>query len=225
MKKMFFLLACLLVLSACNNNAQGPATEEKDNTVQGDLMGNTGDGETGSIMDADEEQNNATLPLRAYFMKDGTVASFEGEGNEYATYTTRTKYLDKNFVSVTEDNGGTTMLSIYRIEGDQVLLVWQEPEQYDDMKASELDLESLVPMQVYLRAPLEKGKKFDEWVVADTNATLVTPYKTFNNVLVTEFKSEDGINRRYFAKGYGEIKREYIMNDQTTISSTLSDIK
>lgn len=228
MKKFLLLCSVLLTLTACNNDETDKQSQDPtDNTTQGDQANESGDGETGSIIDADEENTSDVLPLMAYFMKDGTVAHFEGEGNEYATYTARTQYLDTNYIAVYENNGGTEMLRIYRVEEDQILLIWEESERYEDLQPSDLELESLEPMRVYLRAPLEQGAEFDGWVVSDTSETLKTPVKNFENVLIIEQKTDDGLNRRYFVEGYGEIKREFIMNDngnETSVTSTLSKI-
>lgn len=228
MRKYLFLFACLLLLFGCTNQADDAKTDQKDNTAQGDEANDSGDGETGSIVDADDKENSNNLPLTAYFMKDGTEAHFEGEGNEYAAFTSRTKYLDENYVSVYEDNGGTVMLRVYRIEDDQILLVWEEGERYEELKADELALESLEPMKTYLKMPLEKGTEFDGWVITDTQATVETPYKKFDHVVVTELKTDDGTTRRYFAEGFGEVKREFFMENngpETTVTSTLSKIE
>lgn len=231
MKKLLLMFSCFFLLAGCTNNDQGsdePAKDQTDNTAQGDKSSDTGDGESGSIVDADEEEATDTLPFSSYFMKDGTVAHFEGEGNEFATYTARTKYLDDNYISVYEDNGGTVMLRIFRIEEDQVLLVFEQGERYEELKPSELALESLEPISVYLKSPLEKGSEFDGWTVIDNSTTLITPVKNFENVLLIEKKGENGTHRRYFAEGYGEIKREFIMTDnsaESKVTSTLSKIE
>ncbi|MFC4411271.1 hypothetical protein ACFOZY_12650 [Chungangia koreensis] len=230
MKKLLLLFSCFFLLAGCTNNNQetdDPAKDQNDNSAQGDNSNDTGDGESGSIVDADEEDATDNLMFLSYFMKDGTVAHFEGEGNEYATYSARTKYLDDNYISIYEDNGGTVMLRIFRVEEDQVLLVFEQGERYEELKPNELALESLEPISVYLKAPLEKGSEFDGWTVIDTSSSLNTPVKDFENVLVIEKKGEDGTNRRYFAKGYGEIKREFIMTSNGTeskVTSTLSKI-
>ncbi len=59
--------------------------------------------------------------------------------------------------------------------------------------------------------------------------TLETPYQTFENVFVLEETSEDFINRKYFVEGFGEVKRESIMQiegeEDFIVTSTLEKIE
>lgn len=160
-----------------------------------------------------KEQPTIAAPaseLTEYFLNNGTKASFQGEGNEYAEYKTRTVWLNDNYINVYEDNGGVNMVRTFRLDGDEVLLVREEPAEGKDYHPSNDELAKLTTKKVYLKLPLTKGASFEGWTVINDNATLQTPLRSFNHVKVLEKKHDDGdISRRYFAVGFGEIKREY----------------
>ncbi|TWT27896.1 hypothetical protein [Planomicrobium sp. CPCC 101110] len=164
-----------------------------------------------------------------YFMKDGTTAHFEGKGNEYADLTIRTEYLKENHVALYEDNGGTVVLRVYRLSKNRVELVKQEAEFYKEYKPTVKQLRALKPISVYLKFPMKKGDKVDGRKIVSTQATVSTPYKKFKKAVVFESKSEDGaVYRTYFVKGFGEVKREFILKEGKNtykVTSSLESIK
>ena len=165
----------------------------------------------------------------AFIMENNTIAHFQGEGNEFAELELRTEYLDDEHIAVYEDNGGTTMLRVYRVGEDKIELVKEEPEFYEKYEASSEELQDLEPISVYMEFPIVKGDAIDGRVIVETGATVETPYSTFENVIVFESKGDDGsINRTYFAENYGEVKREFIMeeNGETMeVTSSLESIE
>lgn len=160
--------------------------------------------------------------LSSFFLENGQMASFEGEGNEYATYTTRTVWHNPKHVTVYHDNGGTVVARTFRIEDDRVSVVREEAESYEEYRPTTSELLALAPLYTYLKLPLETGASFDGWTVISDSAVLTTPLRTFNHVIVLE-KRHGGseVSRKYFVKGYGEVKAEYeIMADDETIVIT-----
>lgn len=182
---------------------------------------------------AEEEAAENADPIEmnpfAFIMENGTTAHFKGEGNEFAEIDLRTDYLDDEHIAVYEDNGGTTMLSVYRVSEDKIELVKEEPEFYEEYEASSEELQALEPISVYMEFPIVEGDAIDGRVIVETGATVETPYSTFENVIVFESKGDDGsINRTYFAENYGEVKREFIMEENgeaMTVTSTLESIE
>ncbi|TWT04942.1 hypothetical protein [Planomicrobium sp. CPCC 101079] len=164
-----------------------------------------------------------------YFMKDGTTAHFEGKGNEYADLTIRTEYLKENHVALYEDNGGTVVLRVYRLSKNRVELVKWEAEFYKEYNPTVKQLRALKPISVYLKFPIKKGETVDGRKIVNTDAAVSTPYKKFKKAIVFESKSKDGaINRTYFVKGFGEVKREFIMKEGKNtfkVTSSLESIK
>ncbi|WNN78502.1 hypothetical protein RKS58_11870 [Lysinibacillus capsici] len=59
---------------------------------------------TPSVEDKQAVEQDQTS-LLSYFPPDGSVASFQGEGNEFASFTLKTTYLDTQHIVQIEDNG------------------------------------------------------------------------------------------------------------------------
>ena len=219
--KVFFMLLIVLTLSACNPpNNRPQITSEKPPTV---------DSKPDNVVDEPETPVQEINVLSSFFMPNGSIADYLGEGNEFANFQSRTHWHNDNTVSVYEDNGGTTLLRTYRINKDAVVLIHEEGEYYEEFNPTDDELNTLQPISTYLQLPLEVGTSFDDWHIRNVNQTIETPYRTFNHVILLEKTEESGnINRRYIVKDYGEIKREYIMNDggsENVVSSTLKTVQ
>lgn len=218
MKGFLFTLSILL-LAACSDNKK--AFLEKP-----------------SIEENNEEQttleNEENMNVAQFFLQDETTAYFKGEGNEYASYTVNTKWLSKDYVALIEDNGGAAILKIYRImnDSDEVNKLYEEVIEGhpDDVRFPIIEeLKSYPQIEVLIKGPLEVGTTFDNWKIVDTGAILETPYQKFKNVIVIEQVADDFINRKYFVKNFGEVKRESIMNidgeENYIVTSTLEKIE
>lgn len=168
------------------------------------------------------------ISLSDYFMPNNSVAQFKGEGNEFASYKLTTKYLYDNYVATYEDNGGTVVERIYYIQPDKISLIANNGEAYDAKEPSLAELESMQALEVYLAAPLAVDKEFDGWKIISTTETLKTDFQTFEDVLVIEKADEqNAISRKYFVKHFGEIKREFMMNEDDEpfkVTSTLEKV-
>ncbi|WP_422122366.1 hypothetical protein DHX103_11195 [Planococcus sp. X10-3] len=209
------VLALMLLLGGCGNDeseVQSPpdsdanVTEEEPEEVEG----------TEEPEDpAEEEPSDDSIDPLSFFMADGTIAHFEGVGNEFATLTIRTEYLEEGYVALYEDNGGTTMLRVYRLSEDRVDLVKEEGEFYEDYNTTFEELEELAVISTYLEFPLEEGNTMGDRTVVQSGAIVETPYETFEDAIVLESKgSEDTTNIWYFVEGYGEVKREFVMQEE-----------
>ncbi|MGI2327513.1 hypothetical protein [Planococcus sp. YIM B11945] len=211
-------LAGLLVLGACGMNvADEGAAAAGEKAVQ-----------QASEEKAEKETCNREVDAFAFFMADGTTAHFKGEGNEFAELDIRTVYLEGNHVAVYEDNGGTVMLRVYHLGEDRIELVKEEPEFYEEYTPSLEELEALTPISTYLEFPMKKGDVVNNRTIVDLKADVETPYKTFKHAVVFEEKTESGINRSYFVEGFGEVKREFIMETDDgpfTVTSSLESIE
>lgn len=208
MKKLLFVLS-LLLLVACNR--EQPSSESIDDKSRG------------------ETPATEQVALADFFLKDGAVASFRGEGNEFATYTAKTERLFNRYVNVYEDNGGTVVLRTFRIDEDKIVVIQEKGEAYEMETFTEEQLTVMTPLYTYLQLPLKVGTTFDNWTITDTNATVETPLQTFKEVIIIEGKGEgESITRRYFAKGFGEIKREFVMVDgdqEFRVTSTIEKVE
>ncbi|WP_416145087.1 hypothetical protein [Planococcus koreensis] len=164
-----------------------------------------------------------------FFMKDGTTAHFRGDGNEYAQLTVRTVFLEENHIAVYEDNGGTTILKVFRIADSAADLVLEKPEFYEEYNPPLEELKSLQPISRYFELPIEAGDKVDGLEVVEIDVAAETPYANFENAIMTEKLEDDGATiRNYYVEGLGEVKREFIMGegaDEFRVTSSLESIE
>ncbi|MFD1030217.1 hypothetical protein [Metaplanococcus flavidus] len=229
-------LTLMLLLGGCGDDTpEGPEEPEVQLPPGSDT--NVTDEDPEDVEEAEEpeepagkEPDSDEIDPLSFFMDDGTTAQFEGEGMEFATLTIRTDYLEEDYVALYEDNGGTTILKVYRLADDKVELVKEEPEFYDDYNPTSEELEELEAVSTYLEFPLEEGNTFDDRTVVETGATVETPYETFKDAIVLESEeSENATNRWYFVEGYGEVKREFITQEEGeeefTVTSSLESIE
>jgi len=217
-KFFIFLLAMILVFSGCS----------KKNPTALDNSGST-DGTVGDkVVNESENENDGGIPLSDLFMPDGSKAHFQGEGNEFAELDVQVTRPFENYIVIHENNGGSLVRHIYKIEPDKISILEEMAVQLVKDFPSQADLDKLKPIGVYLKKPLEIGTTFGTWTIIDTETTIDTPYKKFDHAIVIEEKTEDYINRKYIVEGYGEVKRESIMqtdDGEYIVTSTLLTIE
>lgn len=220
----------LLFLTACNDN-QVEVEEPSPTPTVFDESDHDSINYEDSSDDKKEESKENTVDFTLFFKPPDSTAYFKGEGNEFATFNVKTLWLSEKYVSNVEDNGGVLMLRVYRVLEDKVELVVEEviegmPEEVVYPEVAQL--EEMDALQTYLAAPIAVGTSFEQWTIIKINETLETPYKKFENVIVIEEKGENFINRKYFVEGFGEVKRESIMqmdnDEEYIVTSTLESI-
>jgi hypothetical protein len=178
---------------------------------------------------AEPEPEPSKVQLSNFFMQDGVTAMYIGEGNEYASYSARTQWHNDHTVSIFEDNGGTTLLRTYRISDESIDLIQEQGEFYDEFNPTDEELQALPKLSTFLKLPVEPGQNIDDWEVISVNETIDTPFQVFEQVIVLEKLDDTGaIQRRYIVEKYGEIKREFIMNEEDIefiVTSTLESVE
>lgn len=221
MRILLILASLLILLVGCQKSDQPKENNGKTNDEQ----------TTEEVPQESDEENKNQIDLSQYFKPDNTTAYFLGDGIEYSTYTEKTVYLSDEYIGTLVDNGGVTMMNVYKISDDQIDIIYKEPVDEEPTFPTLEELQTMEPVEIYLKTPIEVGTKFGEWTIAETGKALETPYKKFDDVFVIEEKSEDYTNRKYFAKGIGEIKTEFIniidpdKGETYIVTSTLEDIK
>ncbi|WHT47226.1 hypothetical protein QNH10_13425 [Sporosarcina thermotolerans] len=134
----------------------------------------------------------------------------------------------ENIVGVHENNGGVTIRHIYKIEENQITIINHTPVDMNEDFPSLSEIEAMEPEGIYLKKPFEVGTTFGKWKITETGVTVETPYQKFDNAFVIESKENNAVNRKYFVEGYGEVKREAIMevenNEKFIVTSTLESV-
>jgi len=194
-------------------------------------LDNSGSGNTG-IITKDTESKEVVTPtdiaMNDFFLPDGSKAHYQGEGNEFAELDVEVAHPYENYVIIYENNGGAFVRYIYKIEDNEILILDKQIVEEKTDFPSQSELEAMTSTGIYLKLPLLKGTTFDDWTIVDTDITLATPYQTFDHVFVIEKQDKDIINRKYFAEGFGEVKRESIMTTddggEYIVTSTLKAV-
>lgn len=173
------------------------------------------------------EQDHTSL--LSYFPPDGSVASFQGEGNEFASFTLKTTYLDTQHIVQIEDNGGVTLLKIYRITDTSIDLVYREPVDSNPSMPSAAEAASYPVLETVLQKPLQVGTSFQGWTIESTTATVDTGTTVYQDVIQLSRSEDQMTTTKYFAKDIGLIRKEDTMETEQdepfVVTSTLQKIE
>ena len=174
-------------------------------------------------------EEETTTDFKKFFKPDGSTASFLGEGNEFASYTEKTKWLSDKYVATVIDNGGATTMKVYRVLEDRIDLIVDAlvEEMPDDITYPEVEsLEKLEAIEPYLAGPIEVGTTFGNWKIVETDASIDTHFESFEHVIVIEERNEDYTNRKYLVEGFGVVRAVYSdTNEEYIVTSTLEKIE
>ena len=148
-------------------------------------------------------------------MKVGYTWAYEGEGNEYATYTSKIEFAENNRYQEAQDNGGTLMANIYEVTGDSIIHVYQMGENYEhkNLLKEKDNLEDII-----LKLPIQAGNKWvaeeNSYEIIDTKATITVPYGTFTDCVVVKRTYKDGSeNYSHYKEGVGLLQSEFRSGD------------
>ncbi|MGE6488643.1 DUF4652 domain-containing protein [Paenisporosarcina sp. NPDC076898] len=146
--------------------------------------------------------------LKQYFFPHEAEVDFIG-GFENGGLNIQTVWLNDFYVQQILTNDGGTTKHIYRINGDQIELVYDEMIDGTDPSYISVDeLNKLLPIQIVIKAPFNTGDQFGDWTVIDTSGQVTTSYESFSNVLILENAYDDSRIRKYYVKDYGMVKWE-----------------
>ncbi|QCR32424.1 hypothetical protein [Lysinibacillus sp. SGAir0095] len=229
MKKFLIIISSLFVLYGCNHD------KEKDSEETSSLSENIDRKPPEQVnkepKNGQNPENPAEIDFMHYFKPAESIATFIGDGNEFASFTEKTTYLSSNYVATIIDNGGAVTMKVYRVDENEILLVMDKlvegmPEDADYPKIEDLD--KLPVLDTFLAGPIEVGTTFKNWSIIETDSELVTPYQTFDDVFIIEETGDGFKNRKYIVEDYGVVKTEAIMSENSSeqfiVTSTLEDI-
>lgn len=150
---------------------------------------------------------------------------YEGEGNEYASYSVHIDYASKNRVQQRVDSGGTVLARVVEVKDGKATRVFSREEVY--YRANLLESSSGIP-EILLTEPIQKGTSWtlsDGRVrtITDISAGVSTPSGSYSAVAV-ETQGPNDKTVDYYAKGVGLVKSVFI-SGQTEISSSLEKLE
>ncbi|MBE1554757.1 hypothetical protein [Sporosarcina limicola] len=199
-KPLIFILLATLLFSGCVKNG---TSSDKSTALNNSSSANGNKATSG--------KNTTQTAMADFFLPDGSKAHFEGEGNEFAELDIEVARLIENYVVIHENNGGSIVRYVYKIEEDTIQVLDNITVGTKKDVPSKEEMDAMKPIGIYLKMPFEKGVSFDKWTIIDIDATVETPYKKFEHAIVIEMKDKDFVNRKYLVEGYGEVKRESVM--------------
>jgi len=214
---LIFLLVTVLVFSGCSTKQ--PTALDNSGSTDGTI----GEG----LVKESESERDGDISLTDLFLPDGSKAHYLGEGNEFAELDIEVTRPFENYVVIHENNGGSLVRHIYKIEPDKISILEEMTVELVKDFPSKAELDAMNPTGVYLKKPLKKGTSFDTWTIVEIDTTVDTPYKKFDHAFVIEMKTDDFVNRKYFVEGFGEVKRESIMqtdDGEFIVTSTLKTV-
>ncbi len=172
------------------------------------------------------QNSNTILTIKDYFnYVSNTKYVYEGQGNEYASYTVFVDYIDNNRVQIRTNNGGTELVNVLENKNGVLAVVLSRGECYyrENLTGSPIENE-----EILLKEPLVKGT---EWTLSDNrkryisnvNIDITTPMGKYKAIEVTTEGNQDK-TLDYYAKNIGLIKSVFVSGDNE-ISSTLIKIQ
>mgnify|MGYP000999248694 CR=1 FL=1 len=150
MKKiLLILIASAMVFASCDNMTPKP-------------------GETDNIKEE--------LSIEDYYpISKNTKYSYEGKGNEFATYTVFVDYATDNRVQTRTNNGGTESVNVLELKDDQLTLLYSRGETYFRQNFINNEYDG---GKILLKEPLEEGNSwnYDENTTAAITAGCLLGY-------------------------------------------------
>lgn len=208
MKKLFLITSLFFLLTLLS----GCATRD---SVPKDSPGiNTGD-----------QPKTQEKHIKDYFSyQENTKSVFEGQGNEYASYTVFVDYLKGNRVQLRSNNGGTETVKVLENNNGELTLLLAKGETYyreDFTQGPDLSSQG----EVLLKEPLTQGTT---WTLADNRKRTIskidveinTPSGSYKTIEVTT-EGKDNKVLDYYAPNVGLVKSIYRSNGME-VSSSLS---
>lgn len=171
--------------------------------------------------DREEATVAAYLPLSV-----GNFWSYEGLGNEYATYTEKITFQKDNKYQVIVDNGGTVTVNRYEVTDSSIINTLRQSEFYEEKNILDNPVNNHT---VLLQMPLNLGNTWvsegNTYEIVDTMATVDVPAGTFENCLAVKitYAESDNISYYYYGIDVGMVKAEYVMPGNENIISQLKE--
>ncbi len=234
MKKLNTAAICLftlILLSGCKKVKQEKTSDEisispvPTNTITEAIT--PAQAETVSE-ETKDTASEVTLKISDYYpFLENVKYIYDGEGNEYASYTVFTDYIAGNRAQFRINNGGSETIKVLENTNGTLIIHLSRGETY--FRENYVD-KTDGNDEILLKEPLVKGT---EWTLSDnrrryisnTGVDITTPYGTFKTIEVTtEENSTTDKSINYYAKDIGLVKSIY-STKAYDITSELSKIE
>lgn len=216
--KLLLLFGTSILLAGCwnqGNNVNGSeSSAPTSQSGSSSKISESKDGSSSKSTSSSKESSEVDeeLAIADYFpLTNNYEAVFKGTGNEFAGFTRKYDFIDGDYVQMRSDNGGTSMVNIYRVDETGVYEIFSRGEFY--VRENYISrVKSRSPEQTILKAPLKVGTTWEDssgsHVITSLNKMVTVPFGKFEALEVTE-TSDNFVTKQYFAKDIGLIKTEY----------------
>ena len=183
-----------------------------------------------SILGCAKEQPQEQEPeatINDYFPFDENVKMvYEGQGNEFASYTTYVDYINGDKIQIRVNNGGSENVNILQNTGGALTEInsWGGDVYYK----VDWTGEAATTSTIILKEPLVEGTKWDlsdgsQREITGLTVAIETPYGSFEALEVTTTKDGQLIRKQYYALGIGFVKSIFF-GEEEEISSSLKEM-
>lgn len=164
--------------------------------------------------------------IQDYFpFNENVKMVFEGQGNEFASYTTYVDYISDDKIQIRTNNGGSEVVNVLQNSDGSLTEINSWGEIY---YKSDLTGEAANQTDVLLKEPLAEGT---EWTMSDGRqreitglaVAIETPYDSFDALEVTTTKNGQTIQKQYYALDIGLVKSILFVEGEE-ISSSLKEM-
>lgn len=160
----------------------------------------------------EEAENINTLKIEDFFpLTANTKYTYDGEGNEFTSYTVYTDYINDNRIQTRTTNSGSEIVKIYELRNGELTELFSRGETYFRENFTDREYSG---GKTLLKEPIKEGVSWstDEnsiTTITDISKEVVTPQGNIKAVEVTT-ENNYGIKIEYYAKDKGLVK---IIND------------
>lgn len=158
---------------------------------------------------ATPEPTNFTDQMQKFFKPNGSIATFNREGNTLVETTT---WLNEQYIQLIIESNESKKQEIYHINEQTIDLVYVALHIEEAKTFTDSELADFQVIDTILHWPLD-SKRFGSKKMTYP-VQFETSFLVFANAVRIERNDESGITLDYYAEGYGFIGREFIINDK-----------
>ncbi|WP_053367051.1 hypothetical protein [Bacillus sp. FJAT-27245] len=239
MRKWLAVIGVLFLLGGCaigDTPKQAKDTNQSDDGGKGQTRpgaGKTPDkngGKAGNGKNRNENGTGNSIQTAAYLPTPNQIKMFRGTGNEFAAEVERVFSKEGEFISTVTENGGTSILRIYRLGKEGISIVYEEPEYYSEDPPDIAKFKPDFKSKLLLPGSVRLNQQFDGWIVKELNATVTIPFGKVSKAIILEKIGEDGsIVQNSWAPGLGIVKKSFYLKDasgnETSVTTELDSIE
>lgn len=178
---------------------------------------------------SDPQPTSPVVSAQSFFpVKAGSTWTYQGQGNEFASFTREAVFSQGNRGQFKESNGGTVSSAVFEVNADAVTRIYFQGEQYQPENLLNSATFKGNDSTVLIKAPLAAGTTWTsgnmEKKIISVEAMVDAPAGKFDKCLQIETRTPESVVTEYYKEKIGLVKREFKSGD-TVVTSTLSQYK